>query len=141
MAKTIQLKEVREAYAAGIDPAQLAREPIILEQNGEPVGAVISMADYRLYCAWKERLEPEDDFPPAWYAEKAAFQRMLPALLKTHQGKWVAIYKGAMVDSDEKPSELMWRVQQKYGDESVYFGEVLEKPRVYRIPSAWIKRE
>jgi hypothetical protein len=141
MTKTIQLKEARAVYAADIDAAQLAREPVILEEDGQPFAAVISLDEYRAYAAWKKQIEAEDDFPPAWYGEKAAFQRMLPELLTTHRGKWVAVRKGTVVDSDENPGELMWRVEQKFGDESVYIDEVLEKPRVYRIPSAWVGHE
>jgi hypothetical protein len=135
MTKTIQLKETREMYAAEIDPAQLAREPIILEMNGEPVGAVISLEEFRAFEAWKKNQEPEDDFPPAWYEEKAAFEQMLPDLLKTHLEKFVAVYRGELVDSDDKEGELMWRVEQKFGNEPVYIDQVLEQPRIYHIPS------
>jgi hypothetical protein len=138
MARVIELKEFREVYAAGIDPAQLARDPIILHQNGEPVGAVISIDEYQAYLAWKKKTI-EDEFPPEWYVEKAAFQGMLPELLKTHNGKWVAIFHGELVDSDDKEGELIWRGEQKLGEEPFFVDQVLETPRVYRIPSVWLK--
>ena len=45
MTKTLEWKDVREICAAGIDPTQLEREPIILERDGAPVGAVIGLND------------------------------------------------------------------------------------------------
>ena len=139
MAREIELKEFHETYSAEIDPAQIARDPIILRRNGEPVGAVISIEEYQSYLAWKKQVAIEDDFPPEWFEEKAAFQRMLPELLKTHNGKWVAIYHSEVVDSDDKEGELIWRVEQKLGEEPFFVDQVLETPRVYRIPSVWIK--
>ncbi len=139
MTKTIELKEIREAYAIEIDPARLEREPIVLERDGAPVGAVISIEEYESYLAWKHRAVEPEDFPPEWYVEKAAFERMLPELLKSYRGKFVAIYQGQVVDSDARMGELIWRVEQKLGDKPFYVDEVLETPRVYRIPSAWIQ--
>ncbi|MCL4500021.1 MAG: hypothetical protein M1335_07270 [Chloroflexi bacterium] len=127
----------RERVAVKIDPAQLAREAIILERNGEPFGAVVSIEDYRAYDEWKKQQVTEDDFPPEWHEGKDAFQRLLPELLKTYREKFVAIYKGRVVDSDGEEGELMYRVALKYGDTPVYIDEVLEKPRVYSVPSVW----
>ncbi|MEW5718777.1 MAG: type II toxin-antitoxin system HicA family toxin [Chloroflexota bacterium] len=134
-----KLKEIRETYSANIDPAQLECEPIILERDGRQVGAVISIEEYQSYLAWKNRAEATEDFPPEWYVEKAAFERMLPELLQAYRGKFVAIYQGKVVDSDDKMGELIWRVERKLGDKSFYVDEVLETPRVYRIPSVWIR--
>ncbi len=142
MAKTIELKELREAYAVEIDPTRLEREPIVLERDGTAVGAVISFEEYQSYLAWKNRSEEPADFPPGWYVEKAAFERMLPGLLKTHHGKWVAVYQSQVIDTDDKPGELIWRVEQKYGEGAAFFvDQVLETPRVYRILSPRIVRE
>lgn len=141
MTRTIELKELHEIYSVGIDPAQLEREPIVLERDGIAVGAVISIEEYQAYLAWKNRAKETEDFPPEWYVEKTAFERMLPELLKSYRGKWVAVFHGEVVDSDVKPGELMWRVEQKYGELPVYIDEVADPPHVYRIPSAWISQK
>lgn len=138
MAKTIELKEVREAYVIGIDPAQLAREPIILKKDDKPIGAVISIAEFQLYLAWKER-DALNQLPTQYLEDRAAFQRMLPELLKTHREKWVAIYKGELADSADTIGELSKRVYARLGYRAIYMGEVLEQPRVYRIPSPRLK--
>ena len=142
------LRESKAKYATkkkrvtvSIDPAQLARAPILLKRNGETIGAVISVETFRAFKTWESKRPPATIFPPEWHADKAAFQKMLPELLKTHREKWVAIHKGQMVDSDTKPGELMYRIELKFGDEPVYIDEVLEAPRVYRIPSIWKVKE
>ena len=139
MSRVIELKEVREAYAAGIDPAHLAREPIILEQNGEPVGAVISIADFRLYSAWKEQLTL-NQLPAQFLEDRAVFQRTLPDLLKTHRGQWIAVYKGEVVASASNAGELAKQVYARFGYQAIYMDEVREEPRVYRIPSPRLVR-
>ena len=146
MAKRRKLRESGAKYATQrgtisveFDPAQLAREGVVLKRNGKPIAVAISLEEHREYNAWKKQRKPAADFPPAWHAEKAAFQKLLPELLKTYREKWVAIYQGKVVDSDEKEGELMYRVALKYGDAPVYIDEVLGKPRVYRVTSAWYK--
>ena len=139
MSKTLELKDAHEIYAMGIDPTQLEREPIILQQNGKPVGVVISPEEYLAFAEWKKNMEQSGGVPSEWYAEKAAFEKMLPDLLPMYLGKWVAVYQGNIVDSDAKIGELIWRVERTLGDKPFYAGEVLEEPRVYRIPSVWLK--
>jgi hypothetical protein len=140
MARYLELNDVRENYAASIDPDQLDREPIILQQNGKPIGVVISAEQYQAFVEWKKNLEQSVDFPPEWRAEKAAFEQMLPDLLSTHRGKWVAVYKSQVVDSDAKIGELVWRAEKNLGDKPFFVGEVVEEPRVHHIPSVWFKQ-
>jgi PHD/YefM family antitoxin component YafN of YafNO toxin-antitoxin module len=141
MTKTIQLKETREMYAAEIDPAQLAREPIILERNGEPVGAVISLEEFRAFKEWKKELErQEQEFPKQFLEDEAAFKRMQPELLKTHKDKWVAVLKGQVVDFDDKLGDLADRVYRRFGYQAIYMSQVLEKERIYRFLSPRVVR-
>ncbi len=140
MARYLELNDVRENYATSIDLDQLKREPIILQQNGKPIGVVISAEQYQAFAEWKRSLERPVDFPPEWYTEKAAFEHMLPELLPTYHGKWVAVYESKVVDSDAKIGELVWRVEKYLGDKPFYIGEVLEEPRVHRMPTVWFKQ-
>ncbi len=128
-------------YAAEIDPAQLAREPIILERNGEPVGAVISLEEFRAFKEWKKELErQEQEFPKQFLEDEAAFKRMLPELLKTHKDKWVAVLKGQVVDFDDKLGDLADRVYRQFGYQAIYMSQVLEKERIYRFLSPRVVR-
>jgi hypothetical protein len=138
MAKTIAVKEGRAMYAIKIDPAQLAREPIFLEQDGKEIGVVISLDKYREFDAWQTDHLP-NPMPVQFLKDRAAFQEMLPTLLKTHNGKWVAIFKGELVDSAENISELSKRVYAHWGYQAIYMDEVRAEPRVYRIPSPRLK--
>ena len=94
MAKTVSLKEAQATYSLSLDKADLKQGPLIVEHEGEPVAAIISIEDYlRLVAvqdnyAWRreqlQRLEPN----------RSGFQRLLPGLLKTHTGPFVAYRDG-----------------------------------------------
>jgi hypothetical protein len=66
--------------------------------------------------------------------EYRAFLRLLPELLKTHKGKYVAIHEEQCVDSDENEVALLLRVYKRFGYVPVYVGLVTEQPRIVRIP-------
>jgi hypothetical protein len=51
--------------------------------------------------------------------EVAAFGRILPGLLKTHQGVFVAIRKGQVIDQDKSEFSLAKRVHTRYRNEFV----------------------
>ena len=134
MAKTIELKDARALDSADIDPAQLEREPIILERDGAVLGAVIGANDFRLYCAWKEQ-RTLGGLATQFLEDRLTFQRLLPDLLKTHRGKWVAVWKGEVVGSADDMGTLANNVYARFGYQAIYMDEVREEPRVYRIPS------
>nr|HID13341.1 type II toxin-antitoxin system Phd/YefM family antitoxin [Anaerolineae bacterium] len=135
MAKTVSLKESQATYSLSLDKADLKQGPLILEHEGEPVAAIISIEDYRRLVAgqdddaWRQeqlqRLEPN----------RAAFQRLLPELLKTHKGQFVAIHKGEVIDSDTDDRELAKRVMANIGDEPVYIQKVEEELPSFEVPS------
>lgn len=78
-------------------------------------------------------LEPP---PPAnkWEREYRAFLAMLPELMKTHQGKYVAIHEGHVEDADTNELALVERVLTRLGNVSIHVGLVSESEPVYRIP-------
>lgn len=68
-----------------------------------------------------------------WEREYRAFQRLLPELLKTHRGKYVAIHEEQVIDSGDDRLELIFRVLPKVGGVSVHIGHVTEgSERIYR---------
>lgn len=145
MAKRREIKETRAKYAAKqnkiaveIDPAQLARAPIVVRQNGEFVGAVISAEEYHAYEEWKEG--DLRDLSPQFLADRATFKRMLPELLKTHRDKWVAVWKGQVVDVADKIGDLAEKVYEHLGYQAIYMDRVTDTPRVYRILSPRVTR-
>jgi hypothetical protein len=66
--------------------------------------------------------------------ERAAFQRLLPELLATHRGQFVAIQDGSLIDADADESALACRTLAQW-DRPVYIQEVRVEPRVYELPS------
>ncbi len=72
--------------------------------------------------------------PPKGEREYQAFLRLLPGLLATHRGKYVAVHDGQVVDSDTDEVGLILRVQARIGYVPLYVGLVTDQPLVIRIP-------
>lgn len=66
--------------------------------------------------------------------EYHAFLQMLPDLLTTHPGKYVAIHEGQVVDSDNDDIALVRRVQARVGYVPIHVGLVTEQAPIVRIP-------
>lgn len=74
---------------------------------------------------------PSDKFEREW----AAFRRLLPDLVDTHRGSYVAIHGGSVVDTGPDQVEVAKRAYAKYGNVPIYVGLVTDQPeRVVRIP-------
>lgn len=67
---------------------------------------------------WRERFE----------AEAQAFEAMRENLLKEYAGKFVAVYKGKVIDSDQDKRTLGKRVFARYGRAPIYFQQVTAEP-------------
>lgn len=83
---------------------------------------------------------PRVDRPRAgeskWRRERRAFLRLRPSLLRSHRGRYVAIYQSKVVDSGEDKVALGLRVYGKFGYVPIYVGQVLAEPgTAMRIPS------
>ena len=63
MAKTVSLKEARATYSLSLNKTDLTQGPLILEHEGEPVAAVVPIAEYREFEAWRERHIPPPSSP------------------------------------------------------------------------------
>ena len=72
---------------------------------------------------------------PKWEREYVAFQRLLPELLKTHRGKYVAIHDGEVVESGDDELAVVRRARQRFGNVALHVDLVAEHPRVFRLPS------
>src|SRR5438105_13297028 len=86
------------------------------------------------------KLEPLEP-PSKWEREYAAFKRLLPELLKTHRGKYVAIHEERMVDSDTEQIPLILRVRDRIGNVAIHVDLVTDQPRpIRRIPHCRVYR-
>jgi hypothetical protein len=82
---------------------------------------------------------PPPELPPPkpgkFDRERAAFWRLLPELLKTHQGQYVAIHEEQVIDSDADDLALLARVLPRVGRVAIYVERVTTDPRPpIRIP-------
>jgi hypothetical protein len=59
---------------------------------------------------------------------------LLPGLLASHRGKYVAIHEGQVVDSDAKDIALIQRVHARLGYVPIYVGLVSEERQIVRVP-------
>jgi len=133
MPKTITLEEARSAYSLAVDASEIHKGPIFVEHEGHVVAVIVSADEYQAHVpsafdAWRheqlQRLGPN----------RAAFQRLLPELLKTHKGQFVAIYQGRLVDADPDRAALVQRTRSK-GYRPVYIRKVTAEPHVVELPS------
>ncbi len=136
------IREVQTPYTISPNDQLIGRETIILQRDGQPIAAVVPYAEYQEFLAQRKdvaKLEPISN-DPQFERERAAFQRLLPELLKEHRGKWVAIVDEKVADVGPDFSSVIQRVRARFGKRSVCVQEVLETPRVYSLPSPHIVR-
>ena len=140
--KKMVLRESQAPYTLTVDENTL-REPVILEQDGQPVAALVPIAEYKAFCAWQqaqERRHHRQAQMEAFEQEQAAFERMKPELLRTHLGKVVAIYQGQVVQVGTDIAETLDAVYSQFGYVPCYVQEVEETPRTYKLPHRKVVR-
>ena len=70
-----------------------------------------------------------------WEQEYRAFLQLLPQLLTTHYGQFVAIHEEKVVDSGDDQIPLALRVYAKYGYVPMHIARVVEQPQpAVRVP-------
>jgi hypothetical protein len=74
-----------------------------------------------------------------WEQEYRAFRQMLPRLLVTHRGQYVAIHGGQVVDSGNDKLGVALRVLAKVGNVPIHVGLVTEEPEP--IARSGVRRE
>jgi hypothetical protein len=70
-----------------------------------------------------------------WQREYQAFLRLLPELLQTHLGQYVAIHEERVVDSDPNDIALIQRVHARHGYVPIHVERVRRlPPQPERVP-------
>lgn len=76
---------------------------------------------------------PPDD---KWRREQQAFRRLLPELLKTHRGQYVAVHEGQVVESGPNKLTVAGRAYARFGYVPIYVSLVTDQPPLpIRLPS------
>jgi hypothetical protein len=83
----------------------------------------------------------EHPAPPRtkWEREYQAFRQLLPQLLATHRGQYVAIHEGTVVDSGDDKLALALRVLAQVGNVAIHVGLVSEEPEP--VSRSGVRRE
>jgi PHD/YefM family antitoxin component YafN of YafNO toxin-antitoxin module len=139
MSTTVTINETQAIYTVPFDESVLAEGPVYLERKGRRVAVIISADEFEAFRTWREGRSWQQRQLAPLQAERAAFQRLLPELLKTHSGKFVAIQDGRVVDADADESALARRTLLG-ADKPAYIQEVRAEPRVYELPSPEVVR-
>ncbi|HZZ78572.1 MAG TPA: hypothetical protein VFE62_08640 [Gemmataceae bacterium] len=71
---------------------------------------------------------------PKGEREYRAFLRLLPGLMQSHHGKFVAVHNEQVIDSDSDDIALIQRVHAKIGYVPIHVGLVAESIPVTRVP-------
>jgi len=72
----------------------------------------------------------------AWEEEQRAFLRLLPTLLATHRGRYVAVHHGCVIAEGPEQVEVAKQAYSRAGYVPIYVGLVTEEPsRPVRLPS------
>lgn len=72
---------------------------------------------------------------PKGEREYRAFLHLLPRLLPTHRGQYVAVHEGQVVDVDADDVALILRVHARYGYVPIHVGLVTDvPPSLVRVP-------
>lgn len=76
---------------------------------------------------------PEPSPVPKGERERRNFVRLLPQLLKSHYGEFVAIHNGQVVDSGPDDIVLIRRVHERIGYVPIHVARVVENSAVERV--------
>ncbi len=150
MAKKI--RETQTAYAVSntlsieaiLEQVQEQNAPLVVIQDDRAIAAIVPISDYKHFALWQKTRRSRKKRKTLTWLEKqerlmvkevAAYTRIKAKLLRTHNGKWIAIFKGKLVDSDDDEQTLIDRVYTKFGDRTMLIRQVTATPRVYHVNS------
>lgn len=71
-------------------------------------------------------------------AARVKFERLLPQLLKEHQGKYAVIIDDH-VEIDEDEERLFKTAVEEYGYRTMYIGQIIREKKIVRMRSPRIK--
>ena len=123
-----EMKEIREIreIAATYDARELEKGPVVIEQDKDAVVVAMTTAEYHAFEKWLNRQYEQRQWT-LLAPEVEAYKGMLPELLRSHKGKWVAIYHGELIDSAVERVLLIKRTRQVHPHQVIYYVLVEEQ--------------
>ncbi len=135
------LKQVNAPYVINAGDENAGRETVIIHRDGEPFLVLLPYAEYAALITRVSAQPPETADSLTLERERRAYQRLLPGLLRTHPGEWVATVDEQAVEFGPDFATVIARVRQKYGQRPVYVQEILASPRLYKIRTPHLVRQ
>jgi prevent-host-death family protein len=119
-----------------VDEVLQTQKPALIVRGGHPIAALIPIADYERFARWQTQSESRHTQQHQQLAqERAALERMKPALLRKYAEQFVAILDGQVVDADADKRALAKRVYARWGYRTLLLTQVGTKPRVIHFDS------
>jgi hypothetical protein len=87
-----------------------------------------------------KQARPDRPRDPKLAREFDAFEQLLPGLLKTHRGQYVAVHDGRVVGSGTDKVVVSMDAYRRFGNDSILVREVTETPHIARIISPYRRR-
>lgn len=143
MAETI-LKETRIPYNTALEHPPQSGEVTFLEKNGQPVAAVVSMAEFTAFQRWREEeanRQHRQSEAATIEREHLAFQAMLPTLLLQYPGRVVAIHQGEVIAVGDERMDVWQQARQQVNGAPVYVQKVEFPPQIHKMPSRKVIRD
>lgn len=81
------------------------------------------------------QIPEHDDQDDKWQRDRRAFYRLLPELLKTLRGKWVAVYNEEVVEIGDSLQQVLKRFWERFPKTEVYIQLVDEEIPVIKMLS------
>ncbi len=108
----------------------------LAELNRQPVDAMIAEALEQAFPVFY--VSPERE---TMAKEQEAYARMRESLLATHEGLYVAIHGGELVDADANEMALLRRIDARFPNKVVHMRQVTREPdRVLSVYSPRLVR-
>jgi hypothetical protein len=109
-----------------------------------PPGVPVGPAEVQLSLAWPppdaDAVDGGPTADPKFNREWAAFYELLPELLKTLRGQYVAIHEGQVVASGPDKNVVCRQAYERFGRVTILVRLVSERPETRKIAATWFVR-
>jgi hypothetical protein len=130
------VREVAAPYTVISTDEGIGRDTIIIQRNGEPVAAILPYSLYQqLMIAHSGDWRPPSMHDDPFVHERAAYERLLPELLKSHRDEWVGFVDEQPVAYGPDFSAVAGQLRRRFGLRPIYVRHITDARRVYRIES------
>ena len=133
--KKIELHETRAPYRATIEELVKSDEPVVIEREGQPIGAFVPIDLYQHFLAWWDYQRHRERELAEAERDRAAYLAMKDELIKVHHNEFVCFREGQLVGIDSDEQTLLDRVYQQFGYGPIFLHKIEDPEPIYHVPS------